>query len=44
MTPGYGDINPSSGLGKYIATLEALFGTLFLASFVTIFVRKYMRG
>ncbi|WP_048149837.1 potassium channel family protein [Palaeococcus ferrophilus] len=41
-TLGYGDLHPI-GLGKAIASAEALFGMFMWAVFLTVFARKYMR-
>jgi uncharacterized protein YjbI with pentapeptide repeats len=44
ITPGYGGMIINPGLGKYLASFEAIVGTFFIASFITIFARKYMRS
>jgi len=41
-TLGYGDYHPI-GVGRAIASLEALFGMFMWAVFLTVFARKYMR-
>ncbi|NJE75469.1 potassium channel family protein [Thermococcus sp. ES12] len=41
-TLGYGDYHPI-GVGRVIASLEALFGMFMWAVFLTVFARKYMR-
>ena len=41
-TLGYGDYHPV-GVGRAIASLEALFGMFMWAVFLTVFARKYMR-
>ncbi len=41
-TLGYGDYHPM-GVGRAIASLEALFGMFMWAVFLTVFARKYMR-
>jgi len=41
-TLGYGDIHPT-GVGKAIASAEAIFGMFMWAVFLTVFARKYMR-
>ncbi|AEK72758.1 membrane protein, conserved [Thermococcus sp. 4557] len=41
-TLGYGDYHPI-GVGRIIASVEALFGMFMWAVFLTVFARKYMR-
>ncbi|MFA4668618.1 ion channel [Pyrococcus kukulkanii] len=41
-TLGYGDLHPV-GVGKVIASIEAIFGMFMWAVFLTVFARKYMR-
>jgi len=41
-TLGYGDYHPV-GVGRVIASIEALFGMFMWAVFLTVFARKYMR-
>lgn len=41
-TLGYGDYHPI-GVGRVIASVEALFGMFMWAVFLTVFARKYMR-
>lgn len=41
-TLGYGDYHPI-GLGRVIASIEALFGMFMWAVFLTVFARRYMR-
>ena len=41
-TLGYGDYHPI-GVGRVIASIEALFGMFMWAVFLTVFARKYMR-
>ena len=41
-TLGYGDFHPV-GIGKAIASLEAIFGTFMWAVFLVVFSRKFMR-
>ncbi|WP_456421068.1 potassium channel family protein [Thermococcus sp.] len=41
-TLGYGDYHPV-GVGRVIASVEALFGMFMWAVFLTVFARKYMR-
>ncbi|NJE46271.1 two pore domain potassium channel family protein [Thermococcus sp. GR7] len=41
-TLGYGDYHPV-GVGRIIASVEALFGMFMWAVFLTVFARKYMR-
>ena len=41
-TLGYGDYHPI-GIGRVIASVEALFGMFMWAVFLTVFARKYMR-
>ncbi len=41
-TLGYGDYHPV-GIGRAIASIEALFGMFMWAVFLTVFARKYMR-
>ena len=41
-TLGYGDYHPL-GIGRVIASVEALFGMFMWAVFLTVFARKYMR-
>ncbi|CAB49417.1 potassium channel family protein [Pyrococcus abyssi] len=41
-TLGYGDLHPI-GIGKVIASIEAIFGMFMWAVFLTVFARKYMR-
>ncbi|MDI3476287.1 MAG: hypothetical protein PWQ79_1939 [Thermococcaceae archaeon] len=41
-TLGYGDYHPF-GVGRIIASVEALFGMFMWAVFLTVFARKYMR-
>ncbi|AEH24213.1 potassium channel family protein [Pyrococcus yayanosii] len=41
-TLGYGDLHPV-GVGKMIASVEAIFGMFMWAVFLTVFARKYMR-
>lgn len=41
-TLGYGDLHPI-GVGKVIASIEAIFGMFMWAVFLTVFARKYMR-
>ncbi len=41
-TLGYGDYHPI-GMGRVIASVEALFGMFMWAVFLTVFARKYMR-
>ncbi|AEC51183.1 hypothetical protein PNA2_0265 [Pyrococcus sp. NA2] len=41
-TLGYGDLHPV-GIGKVIASVEAIFGMFMWAVFLTVFARKYMR-
>ena len=41
-TLGYGDLHPI-GIGKVLASIEAVFGTFMWAVFLAVFARKYMR-
>jgi len=41
-TLGYGDLHPV-GIGRTIASAEAIFGTFMWAVFLAVFARKYMR-
>lgn len=41
-TLGYGDYHPV-GVGRVVASIEALFGMFMWAVFLTVFARKYMR-
>jgi|GEM_PF-687319 hypothetical protein len=41
-TLGYGDLHPL-GIGRVIASIEAIFGMFMWAVFLTVFARKYMR-
>ncbi len=41
-TLGYGDLHPV-GIGRILASIEAIFGTYMWAVFLVVFARKYMR-
>ncbi|MCD6480722.1 MAG: pentapeptide repeat-containing protein [Thermoplasmata archaeon] len=41
-TLGYGDFHPI-GIGKILASVEAIFGTFMWAVYIAVFARKYMR-
>ncbi len=42
-TLGYGDYSPPAGLGRFVASVEAVSGLLFMSLYLVTFVRKYGR-
>jgi hypothetical protein len=43
FTLGYGDYIPKNGVSQFLASIEAMLGAFFVAAFIAVFSRKFMR-